>query len=51
MLKIAQLVPRHPGRTGKAKAQTQSGAGAGPAGSSSSSSSSAPIKKSGKKKR
>jgi len=46
MLKIAQLVPRHPGRTGKAKAQPESN----PAGAAGSSSSGA-TKKSGKKKR
>ena len=46
MLKIAQLVPRHPGRSGKAKAQPQSNsAGAG------GSSSSGATKKGGKKKR
>lgn len=46
MLKVAQLVPRHPGRTGKAKVQPQSNS----AGAAASSSSGA-TKKSGKKKR
>lgn len=51
LIRIAELVPRHPNRTGKGKAEARSGSGAGPSSSSSGKQQTGGKKSSGKKKK